>query len=163
MIKLIRLLAVLVMLLPTDARAQLPLSLGERIRIRHSDGSVRLGLLDSVSTDAVRLGGLTADRSVVIARSNIRVIERSLGRELHFMRHLGITVASTAVAMSLVQGLTWSPCTRTGFMNCLMHPSSRVGAFEFGLAAGAVLGLPIGSIVGLTLKTERWERAALPR
>ncbi len=162
MIKLARLLAVLVILRPAGASAQLPLSLGERIRIRHSDGARRIGSLDSVSAEAVRLGGLTVDRAVVIARADIREIERSLGKDRNFDKHFGIAVASTAVAMSLVEGLTWSPCEAKGFTKCLLHPSSRIGAFGFGLAAGVVIGLPIGTILGLTLETERWERATLP-
>ena len=43
----------------------------------------------------------------------------------------------------------------------MMHPSSRKRALQEGLAGGAMIGVPIGLIVGLAVKHERWERLLL--
>jgi hypothetical protein len=102
-------------------------------------------------------------REYIIPLSGISGMEESLGRHRRFGRNFAIGLVSTAGVLGALAAATWSPCTQTGFMACLLHPGSRAEAFTWGLAGGGVVGLPVGVVAGLAIKEERWAPAVLPR
>ncbi len=55
---------------------------------------------------------------------------------------------------ALTAATAWQPCTDTGFMACLVHPSRKFTAV-LGAAGGALVGLVIGS----SIRMDTWERA----
>jgi hypothetical protein len=92
----------------------------------------------------------------------IENIERSLGERRRFARNLAITTGVGAGAGGLISAISWSPCRETGFLACMLHPESRGDAFAWGFVGGAMLGLPVGIIIGLAEKSERWELVPRP-
>ena len=149
------------MFLPAYGSAQPTPSEGERVRIHQVNGTVVTGTVQAVSPQAVRLLGTTGGAEWEIAQDQIRQIERSLGLHRKFWRNFGITVAVSAVGFGALAAVSWSPCTPTEFFGCGMHESSRGEAFQVGLVGGAIIGVPIGLIVGLAVKKERWEPLSL--
>lgn len=149
------------MLLPAHGSAQPVPSEGERVRIHQLNGTVVTGTVQAVSPQAVRLFGTAGGTEREIAQDQIRQIERSLGLHRHFARNFGITVMVSAVGFGAVSAISWSPCTITEFLVCAFAPSSRGDAFGLGLLGGTIIGVPIGLIVGIIAKHERWERLSL--
>ena len=160
-ISCIVLLSLLSMLPPAHGSAQPVPSAGERVRIHQLNGTVVTGTVQAVSPQAVRLLGTAGGAEWLIAQDQIRQIERSLGVHRHFARNFGITVVVFAVGFGKVSALSWSPCTSTEFLGCLLSTRSRKAAFQEGLFFGTIIGVPIGLIVGKTAKHERWERLSL--
>jgi hypothetical protein len=150
-------IVILAMNLPAYASGQSVLNQGERVRIHQLNGTVVTGIVQSATPQAVRLLGEAGGTEFVIPRGEVGEIERSLGRHRKFGRNLTITVVSSAVAIGGISAISWSPCTGL----CLFHPTSRGEAFAFGLlAGGAIIGTPIGIIVGLAARHERWEQVS---
>ena len=94
--------------------------------------------------------------------ARIEVFETSLGRQSNFGKYFGLTLAASSVVGVTIYALTWSPCTETGWFACWFEPDSRGEAFGWGLAGGAIIGLPLGVIIGSVVREERWNRVALP-
>jgi hypothetical protein len=143
--------------------AQSPQAPQLRVRITDVNGAVVTGSL--VSATAEQLGVVSGrnGREYIIPLSGISGMEESLGRHRRFGRNFAIGLVSTAGVLGALAAATWSPCTQTGFMACLLHPGSRAEAFTWGLAGGGVVGLPVGVVAGLAIKEERWAPAVLPR
>lgn len=91
-----------------------------------------------------------------LSRADLR-LERSLGKKGNFGKHFAIATGGIAVAGGLLSALTWNECPE-----CWIHPESRPEAFVWGLAAGGLVGLPIGVSAGLAIKVERWTPVVLP-
>ncbi|MDH3204968.1 MAG: hypothetical protein OEO79_00065 [Gemmatimonadota bacterium] len=156
MIRLITLLTLLGAVLPAASHAQTVLSPGDRIRFREAEGAVVIGVVSAISAEEVRLA--TQDRSGhVVSRDQIESLERSLGTERRFARNLFISVGAGAAIGGVMGAVTWKPCRETGFLACFLHPASRGEAAQWGTAAGALIGVPIGVIVGLATRHEVWE------
>jgi hypothetical protein len=146
---------------PSFGSAQGGPNVGDRIRVEQADGTVLVGTVEGISPDALVLGSSTTG-SRTLSFGMIESIERSLGEQRRFGRNLAITMGIAAGAGGLISAVSWSPCRDTGFMACFLHPESRGQAFTWGFVAGGVIGLPVGVIVGLAAKDERWERIARP-
>lgn len=158
MLLILGLLAVFAILFPIHGGAQLGPNPGERVRIRHTDGAVWSGVLGSVSAEDVRLLPEGSDgRELVIPRAEIDQIEKYLGEHRSFWRNFGITMGVSSVGIGTLSAVLWTPCTETGFLACFLYPSNRGEALVWGLAGGAFLGVPVGVLVGLIKKNERWE------
>ena len=156
MIRLITLLTLLGGILPATSHAQSVLSPGDRIRVREGEGATVIGVVSAISAQEVRLA--TRDRSGhVVSRDQIESLERSIGTERRFARNLFISVGATAAIGGVLGAVTWQPCRQTGFLACFLHPESRGEAATWGIAAGALVGVPIGIIVGLAARHEVWE------
>lgn len=137
---------------------------GERVRVIFGDRQRAIGTFDSLSTDSVYLRIPAGSRPFAIARGDVRRFDRSLGRQRHFGRNFGITVGLSALVAAGVSAATWEPCRDPGFLGlgCLMTPSSRGDAFVWGLAGGAMLGVPLGLIIGVAQHSEAWEPLIAP-
>ena len=161
MTRTILFLMTLVVVLPSDASAQAVPSLGHRIRIKQVDGTVLTGRLATLSPETIQLW-IGSDDLAEVPVARIEVLETSLGRRRRFAKYYGITVAAASVVGGMIYALTWSPCTETGWFTCWPHPDSRGEAFGWGFAGGAIIGLPLGLIIGSKVREERWNPVALP-
>jgi hypothetical protein len=141
---------------PVSGVAQGGPAVGERVRVHRADGRVVIGTVERVSSEEVVVG------DSALSVDGIESIERSLGERRRFARNLAITTGVAAGAGGLISAISWSPCRETGFLACLLHPESRSDAFAWGFVGGGILGLPLGIIIGLAEKDERWEPIARP-
>lgn len=146
--------------LPLVAAAQSPASVGERIRIRQTDGTSVVGTVVAASPLEMRIVGEGGE--LVVPTGNIRSLERSRGEGRSFAKNFFLAMGVTALVGGAIGGATYEPCDDTGFLACFLAPESRTDAVGFGLAAGAVVGIPIGILVGLGERGERWEGVPLP-
>lgn len=147
--------ALLMALLWSTAAQAAAQDLGARIRVTTTDGRRIVGTVTQLSEEVVELAQSPTHRSA-IARDQVRSIEHSLRQERRFGRHFAITVGAAAGVGAVGWALAWSPCTETGFMACFMSPSNRGEAFRMGAVAGGLLGVPVGIIVGATLRSDVW-------
>ena len=155
-------LMTLVVVLPSDGSSQAVPSLGHRIRIKQVDGTVLTGRLAlPLSPETIQLW-IGSDDLAEIPLARIEVLETSLGRQRNFGKYFGLTVAVVSLVGGTIYALTWSPCTETGWFACFVKPDSRGEAFGWGLAGGAIIGVPLGLIIGSVVREERWNRGALP-
>ena len=154
-------LMTLVVVLALDGAAQAVPSLGDRIRIKQVDGTVLTGrLAATLSPETIQIFVDSSRVEVPVAR--IGVLETSLGRQRNFGKYFGLTAVAASVVGGTIYALTWSPCTETGFLACLFVPESRGVAFAWGFAGGAIIGLPLGAIIGSVVREERWDPVSLP-
>ncbi len=154
-------LMTLMFVLPFDGSAQAVPSPGDRIRIKQVDGTVLTGRLLTLSPETIQLS-VGSDDVAEVSVARIEVLETSLGRQRNFGKYFGLTVAVASLVGGTIYALTWSPCNETGFLACFLEPTSRVEAFGWGFAGGAIIGLPLGLIIGSKVREERWNRGALP-
>ena len=126
-----------------------------RVRVTQSSGLVSVGTLYSLSADSVVFVDQHG-KPTGLALQNIE-LERSLGRSGNFWKTFGITVGSAAVIGGLISAATWEECFSDDFMGCFMTPESRSEAAFYGVAAGGILAIPVGALLGALVKTERWE------
>lgn len=154
-------LAIWTMVLPACGWAQSLPAEGEWVRISRTNGTVVTGILSFASAEEVRLLDGSAEQDLLIPRGEIDRMERSLGRHRDFGKNFVMVLASTSVGIGALLAIAWSPCTQTGFLACYLHPTSRGEAFAWGLAGGAILGVPAGLIVGLAIKREKWAPVTL--
>jgi hypothetical protein len=161
-------LAVLGVLLPLAADAQAMPRSGDRIRVHHTDGRILTGVVESVSTDRLSLQA-DGGPEVTIRPLEIASLEKSVGEHRNFGKNFGIAVFSISLATGLGAALLWTPlCSDppSGLdESCpfdLSYGSSRGEALSWGLAAGAIVGLPFGVLYGLVTKHERWAQATTP-
>lgn len=141
---------------PTLGNAQARPTVGDRVRVQQADGRMVVGTVERISPEEIVLGGST------LSLDGIESIERSLGERRRFGRNLAITMGVAAGAGGLISAISWSPCRETGFLACMLHPESRSDAFAWGFAGGGIVGLPLGIIIGLAEKSERWEPVTRP-
>ncbi len=140
-----------VVVLPTSGIAQGGPEIGERVRVRHVDGRLFTGSVESTSDAGLRL--VAPGGPYIIGRAEIAGMERSRGEHGSFGRGFITTVGIAAGGVGLISAIAWSPC-RDG---CIVHPNTRGDAFAWGAAGGALLGFPLGILVGIASKSERWE------
>lgn len=137
--------------LPAPGPGQVMPEVGERVRIRHVDGRLFVGPLESTSAEEIRVGGPGGPYDM--RREEIAAIERSLGERRHFASYFFATLGIAAGSGGAIGALTWGPCSG----DCWFHPRDRTDAFGWGAVVGGVLGFPLALLVGIASKTERWE------
>ncbi len=157
MTRVIVILITLMFVLPSDGSSQDMPSRGDRIRIRQMDGTVLTGTLAALSPETIQLS-VGSDDVAEVPVARIEVLETSLGQRSNYPKYIGITVAVTSIVGAII-GASWEPCSGSGF--CI-GPDSRGGGIALGAAGGAIIGLPLGWIVGSMIREERWNPVALP-
>ena len=97
---------------------------------------------------------------VEVPISTIEALENSLGRRRRFGKYFGLTVASTSIVGAAFWGITWNGCSGPGVGVCL--GTTRTGLTLAGFVAGAIMGLPLATIIGASVREEWWSPLALP-
>ncbi|MSR19672.1 MAG: hypothetical protein EXR91_01645 [Gemmatimonadetes bacterium] len=154
--KALMIVALVAATLPIAAGAQSVATAGDRIRIRQTDGSSVVGTVVEASDSQMRLLGPGGE--FVVARDEIRTLERSRGEGRAFAKNFFVTTGAGALVFGFLSAATFEQCS--GF--CI-GPTSTGEAFTWGVVGGGILSMPIGVIVGLVVKGERWDRLFLPR
>lgn len=144
---------------PRNALAQVVV--GDRLRMEMVDGAALEGVVSSLSTESIFVREQGTGPELEILHTEIRSLERSLGRQRQFGKNFGVTVGISAGALGLLSAAAWEPCTGD-FFNCGLTPEHRAGAFAWGLAGGTLVGLPLGVVIGLARKSEQWEPLSIP-
>jgi len=142
--------------------AQVAPSAGDRVRLQSPDSVVLVGVISAVTPESIVFRENGTDLEVVIPLAEAAGLERSLGRRRSFGKYFWGTVGLSAAVGGLGYGLSWSPCTETGFLACFLEPDSRTEAFGWGLAGGTLVGVPLGVIIGLGVRSEEWEPLTVP-
>ncbi len=151
-------LMTLMCVLPFDGSAQAVPSPGDRIRIRQVDGPVLTGTLATFSAETIQLSLDSESPTVEVPVEGILALETSLGRRHNYPKYIAITVAATSVVGAVI-GASIEPCSGSRF--CI-GPETRGEGIALGLLGGALIGLPLGAIIGSLVTEEQWSRVALP-
>ncbi len=160
MTKTVVFLMTLMFVLPFDGSAQAVPSPGNRIRIKQVDGTVLTGTLATLSPETIQLSVGAAVPTVEVPVEGIEALEISLGRQSRFGKYFGLTLAATSIAGAIIGAIAYvdtGPCSWL----CI-GPQTRGEYIAWGLAGGAIIGLPLGAIIGSQVREERWNRVALP-
>ena len=146
--------------LPSDGSAQAVPSPGDRIRIKQVDGTVLTGTLAALSPETIQLSVGSDDRMAEVPVARIAVLETSLGQrsKKNNPKYIGITVATTSILGAIIGAITWRPCSGS----LCVGPDTHAGGILLGFGIGALVGLPLGAIIGSLVTEERWKPLALP-
>ncbi len=153
-------LMTLMSVLPFDGSAQAVPSPGDRIRIKQVDGTVLTGTLAALSPQTIQLLVGSDDRMAEIPVARIEALEISLGRQRRFLKYFGLTVAAGLVLGATSGGIFWEPCSFLCFTP--FQTETRGTAIRNGFGIGALVGLPLGAIIGSNVREERWDPVSLP-
>ncbi len=149
----------LMFVLPSGGLAQAVPSPGDRIRIKQVDGTVLTGTLATLSTEAVQLSVGTDRADVPVER--IDVLETSLGLHRNVGKYIGWTVGIGAIVGAAYGGINWEASNSSSSFSGLNTVGMNIVA---GFFAGALIGLPVGVIIGLGSDyEEQWNRVPIPR
>lgn len=130
---------------------------GDSIRVMGTDYVTQHGAFLRSHASSVTL--MADGHEVRLEPESIRGVERY--REPNRFLKFAVPTIIGAGAGSAIGALSWSPCTATGFLGCVLHPSSRS---EQALLVGSITGL-IGGVVGLVRAARAkpgWEDVVVP-
>ncbi len=148
-------LVALMFVLPSDGSSQAVPSPGDRIRIKQVDGTVLTGTLAALSPETIQLSVDSSRVEVPVAR--IEVLETSLGRQRNFGKYFPLTVVAASVVGATIGFIAYEDSEPHPFVG----PNTRGEYIAWGLAGGAIIGLPLGVIIGFEVREERWNPVAL--
>ena len=149
-------LVTLMFVLPSDGSSQAVPSPGDRIRISQMDGTVLTGTLAAWSADTIQLSVDSSRVEVPVAR--IAVLETSLGQQHNYPQYFGLTVAATSIVGATIGFIASVDSEPHPFVG----PDTRIEYIVLGFAGGALVGLPLGAIIGSVVREERWNPVSLP-
>ena len=147
-------LMTLMFVLPSDGSSQAVPSLGHRIRIKQVDGTVLTGRLVTLSPETIQLW-ISSDDLAEVPVARIEVLETSLGRHRRPDKYLGLTVAATSIVGVTMGFIAYDP-------SCTFFCFTRSQYVGIGFVYGAIIGLPLGLLIGSVVTEERWNPASLP-
>ena len=153
-------LMTLMSVLPSDGSSQAVLSSGDRIRIRQLDGTSLTGTLATRSAEIIQLSVGAAGPMVEVPVEGIEALEISLGRQRRFGKYFGLTVAATSIVGATIGFLAYQDSEPCSFL--CFGPDTRTEYIAVGFAGGVLVGLPLGAIIGSTVREEQWNQVALP-
>lgn len=157
--KLQTLILATAVLVPAPASAQTTPDPGSRVRAIQ-DGRTITGTLVVITPDSVEIVDGTGQRRTLANRA-IDSLQVSTARERHFLRYFAITTAVGALVGGVISAATWEECHEEGFLSCFLVPESRMDAALLGAAAGGVIGLPVGAVIGVALRRDVWSTVPL--
>ena len=155
MFRPIGLLVLFALATSVPGRAQVASDTGQRVRVHFGVKKQAVGVLESLGSESLMIRDTARHRTLLIPRSDITLIERSLGKRRDFFGNFFVTFVGSMFTMGALMAVTYSPC-EGGLGECLYAPESREGAFMLGLGTGALVGTPLGFFVGATRLIERW-------
>jgi hypothetical protein len=131
------------LLVPVRGSGQAFVRQGDRIRIE-VDGTRLVGVLTAFSPDTIQLLLARPDRSLAVRMERVGRLERSRGRQRHFVQNSLIVLAVSAGLMAFLSA-------------AILDDSAEKGAL-----AGLYYGWPLAAVAGQRVRTESWEPARLP-
>ena len=151
-------LMTLMFVLPSDGSAQAVPTPGDRIRIEQVDGTVLTGTLGALSPQTIQLLVGSDDRMAEIPVARIEALEISLGRQRRFLKYFGLTVAATSFVGAIIGAIAYEDSEPYNCLFCFTQ-GEYIG---IGFGIGALVGLPLGAIIGSDVREERWDPVSLP-
>ena len=152
-------LITLMFVLPSHGSAQAGPSPGDRIRVKQVDGTTLTGTFSTRSAGAIQLSVGAAGPMVEVPVEGIAVLETSLGRQRRFGKYFGLTLAATSIVGATIGFIVYEDSGPCSFL--CFGPDTRTEYIALGFAYGALVGLPLGAIIGYAVREERWNRVAL--
>jgi hypothetical protein len=151
-------LIIAALFVPAAVNGQQPAGVGQRVRVRTVEGVRLTGTF--VELTSVDLGMRMQNGLLRVPLEQIGTFERVNGEQRRFGRNFLITTAVGAVAMGLLLGAA-EGCT-SGCDGPHISSDASFGAkFAGGLVLGTIISAPVGVIIGLTARSDRWEPATL--
>ena len=123
------------------------------VRVTRTNGEVMTVGDPTISNGSIL--GYSDEGVTAVALGDVRLLEvqrSSIGQTI------GLSVFLTGVAGGTIVAIAWEPCSGSGFC---VGPDSRAEGFLYGFAAGAIIGLVGGLIIGSVVREERSDRVAL--
>lgn len=163
----------IVMALTAMSSPLLGQSVGERLRVKTTDGSKLIGTVSSTTSNSFDLNLDKGGRKSV-KLGEIKKLEKSIGMQTNAKKGFIIGTAIGAAAVGLVFGAVASGTCEIaeGFASALDEEADcggfAVGTALLGAGLGAIVpgmfpfGL-IGSAIGKAKKTEKWQHIPSPR
>lgn len=150
--------------LAAPAAAQTPTDLepGSRIRVVDQQGHETVGTLFLATADSLTMNTHRGTQRRAFAVPSVTALQVSQGQYRRVARTTLITMGASAFVFGLSSAAPYEPCHPKGWFDCILVPDSRGEAFGWGLAVGAMIGLPVGLIAGLAAKHDRWADVPLP-
>lgn len=140
---------------PVAAAAQ-SVEIGERIRVRTTDGARVTATLVGITQSSVQIQNDEGERRVLL--EYVSTVERSLGERRRFGRNFLITTAVGALALGTASLIMDDDTCNDQPLGCL----DAGGAFMIGALVGGIVSAPIGVFVGLAIRSEQWETVTWP-
>jgi hypothetical protein len=155
---------------PVSSQTDLPILPGHRVRLTVSEGKPAahsvagmwvstgeaiVGDWEANSEGVIRLRDQSGMGSWQIPAESVEQIEVSLGKRRRIGRSVFLSTVGFAAGFGFIGAVSWKPCNEVGFMACFLTPTSRSESIAWGAGVGAILGLPIGLLIGLR-KHETW-------
>ena len=147
----------LVVVFPSYGSAQAAPSPGDRIRVKQMDGTVLTGTLTMLSPETIQLSVGSDDRMAEVPVAQIEVLETSLGRRATYGKYVPLSMLGGAFVGAAYGAIT-GDSSSTGFLSSFDQPEFRAAV---GFVTGALIGLPVGLVLGSAFSEERWNRVAL--
>jgi len=157
MTKTVVFLMTLMFVLPSDGSAQAVPSPGDRIRIKQVDGPVLTGRLARFSAETIHLFPDSGGPWVEVPIEGIEALETSLGRRTRYRKYIPLSMLGGAFVGAAYGAIT-GDSSSTGFLSSFDQPEFRAAV---GFVTGALIGLPVGLVLGSAFSEERWNRVAL--
>ena len=160
-----RLLAALLLVLFADPATLLAqpgasvarLAPGARVRVTQPREQPRTAVVVARTTDTLFVRWADVADTAALPLTLIDRLEVSAGRHRSVGKGAAMGTLIGVGAGAILGAVTYSPCEG---LNCIATPDSRGQATLYGGAGGGVLGLLIGSLVGLK-SHEEWQRVSL--
>jgi hypothetical protein len=154
--------ALLMYATPLDAQIPDSIPAGARLRITDSSGRTITGNLVASDTVVV-LRSPERRRSFSVPMADVQRVEVSVGEQRDMFRYTFFTSAISAGALGTWAAATWEPCApKSGnLLNCKWASDSRSDEFLVGAAVGAVLGVPVGLLLGIAMVQDVWRDLAI--
>jgi hypothetical protein len=130
---------------------------GARVRVTLPHEQPRTAVVVAHTPDTLFVRWADLVDTAALPLGKIASLEVSTGRHRSVAKGAGMGTLIGVGAGAILGALTYSPCDG---LNCIVSPGSRGEATLYGGAAGGMLGLVVGSLVGLK-SHEDWERVSL--
>jgi hypothetical protein len=145
------LLLAVVGLAPPLSAQESSLARGDKVRLVTDHGETMVGRWERASADSIWL--MVGTWTTPLDRSAVRSVEQSAGVQSQFKAERALLITASFGVVGGVIGGASGPCEPTGFLSCLMAPTTRKGAIQL----GAGVGLAVGLVVAIVASRERNE------
>jgi hypothetical protein len=126
------------------------------IRVRIADrGATRIGTFVSLSADSLVLFEEINGKSAIALR-DINSLEQGMGTHRNMIKGTLYGFVIGATVGTFIGAVGYTPCQGHRLGDCLVTPTSRTEAAEWGAILGGIPGVLVGFVAGALTKTEDW-------
>jgi hypothetical protein len=163
-----RLVAVLLVLLVArpdaligqSARTAAAIAPGARIRITQVGRPPRIATMVSPGADTLLVRWPEYSGAVAVPLAEVSRLDVSAGRHRRVLKGAMLGTLGGGTLGAVIGAVGYSPCESTEPFGCFLEPTGRGESAMMVGAVGGVLGLIVGSLIGLPSR-EDWHRVPL--